>query len=307
MCDEAHFDNDVQTWTRREIGVLASAAGLASLWPLSGCSGTTSRPTSGPPDGAATGTTTAAPPTARPTTLHEVHIPTPDGVCDACLVAPMGQAGPAVLIWPDIFGLRPAFRQMAQRLAGAGYAVLVVNPFYRQGPAPTAPQGAATPIASLMPMKRALTAGTTATDTRALVAWLDARPEVDRTRPMGVMGYCMGGPMAVRSAATLPQRVGAVASFHGGGLVTPDADSPHRLVAGTRAHYLVAVAANDDAREPEAKVTLHQTLVTAQRPAEVEVYPAAHGWCPPDALVHDPVQAERAWQRLLVLLGQALV
>jgi hypothetical protein len=155
----------------------------------------------------------------------DVTIKTPDGTCDAYFVKPATGTGAGVLIWPDIFGLRPAFRTMGKRLAENGYAVLVVNPFYRVKPAPTAEQGAATPIPSLIPLAQALNATTHATDAKAFIAWLDQQPSVAKNRKIGTQGYCMGGPMAFRTAAN-SDRVGAVASFHGGGLVTADADSP---------------------------------------------------------------------------------
>ena len=235
-----------------------------------------------------------------------VCVPTPDGACDAYFTAPAQGQHPAVLIWPDIFGLRPAFQDMAQRLAAAGHAVLVVNPFYRQLPAPTASQGAATPFPEVRPLKAALTTAMLDTDAHALLAWLAARPEVAPQARMGVVGYCMGGSMAVRTAAAEPARLGAVASFHGGQLVTAADDSPHRLIARTSARFLFGVATDDDAQDPEAKQALREALDAAQRAGEVEVYPANHGWCPPDARAHDPVQAERAWARLLALLHSAL-
>jgi len=234
-----------------------------------------------------------------------VEVPTPDGLCDAFYAAPTTGRHPAVLIWPDIFGLRPAFQAMAHRLAGAGHAVLVVNPFYRQLRAPTAPQGTATPFAEVRPLRAALSPATLAVDAQALLDWLAQRPEVQPLARMGVVGYCMGGAMAVRTAALAPARIGAAASFHGGHLVTAEADSPHHGLARSQARFLIAVAANDDAQDPQAQHTLRDALAAAQRPGEVEVYPAAHGWCPPDSQVHDAQQAERAWQRLLALLTTA--
>ena len=209
-------------------------------------------------------------------------------------------------MWPDVFGLRPAFRQMGRRLAESGYSVLVVNPFYRQKKAPTAVQGGQTPIAEVMPLMQALTPAMHLSDGKAFVAWLDAQREVDKSRKLGTTGYCMGGPIAVRTATVAPGRVGAVGTFHGAAMVTAAPDSPHRLVAQTQARYLIAVAQNDDAKDPEAKVTLRTALESAKLPAEVEVYPAAHGWCPPDTQVYDAAQSERAWTRLLATFSTAL-
>jgi carboxymethylenebutenolidase len=211
-----------------------------------------------------------------------------------------------VLVWPDIFGLRPAFRQMGKRLAEEGYSVLVVNPFYRQMKAPTAPQGAATPIPQLVPMMQALTPATHVTDAKAFVAWLDSRPEVDKSKKIGTTGYCMGGPIVMRTAAAVPERIGAGGSFHGGGLATQAPDSPHLLIPQMKASFLIAVAENDDSREPEVKNTLRTAFGAAKLDAEIEVYPAAHGWCPPDTMVYDQAQAEKAWTRMLALFDKAL-
>jgi carboxymethylenebutenolidase len=212
-----------------------------------------------------------------------------------------------VLLWPDIFGLRPAMRQMGKRLAESGYSVLVVNPFYRTKKAPTADQGAATPIASLMPLAQGLNETTQMTDAKAFIAWLDQQPSVAKNRKIGTQGYCMGGPIAFRTAAAVPDRVGAVASFHGGGLVTTAPNSPHLQAATSKAQFLIAIAANDDQRAPNDKVILKETFEKANLPAEIEVYAgAAHGWCPPDSSVYNEPQAEKAWSRLLALYGKAL-
>jgi len=185
--------------------------------------------------------------------------------------------------------------------------VLVVNPFYRQKKAPTAPQGGQTPIAEVMPLMQALTPAMHLSDGKTFVAWLDAQAEVDKAKKLGTTGYCMGGPIAVRTATVAPGRVGAVGSFHGAAMVTAAPDSPHRLVGQTKASYLIAIAENDDTKEPEAKATLRAAFDTAKLPAEVEVYPAAHGWCPPDTRVYDAAQSERAWTRLLATFSKALV
>ncbi len=237
---------------------------------------------------------------------REVTVETPDGKCDAYFAAPTAGAHAAVLVWPDIFGLRRAFRQMGKRLAESGYAVLVINPFYRTKKAPTASAGASTPIPEVLPLAQSLNAATEVTDAKAFLAWLDARPEVDTRRKAGTIGYCMGGPMVFRTAATLPDRIGAACTFHGGGLVTQAEDSPHRLIPQMKAQFVVAIAESDDKREPEAKDVLRSAFAKANLRAEVEVYPAAHGWCPPDTLVYDYDQAERAWSRMLALFQKAL-
>jgi carboxymethylenebutenolidase len=242
----------------------------------------------------------------------EVEIHTPDGVADAYFVHPAKGAHPAVLIWPDILGLRPAFRQIGQRLAESGYAVLVLNPFYREKHAPTAPEhpdfNDVPTRTALMAMMNALTAQTATTDATAFLAWLDTQPAVDAKRKAGTTGYCMGGALTMRTAAALPARIGAAASFHGGGLVTDKADSPHLLVPKMQAHYLIAIAANDDEKQPDAKTTLRAAFAAAKLPAEIEVYAGTmHGWCPPDSQVYNAAQAEKAWARLLVLFKSALV
>jgi carboxymethylenebutenolidase len=279
MCD-ANDQEQLKKYTRRDFAAWAASAGILTALP--------------------------AVANAVAVAEREVTIPTPDGVCDAYFVAPTGGAAPAVLVWPDIFGLRPAFRQMGKRLAESGYSVLVVNPFYRQKKAPTAAQGGQTPIAEVMPLMQALTPAMHLSDGRTFVAWLDAQPEVDKARKIGTTGYCMGGPIAVRTASVAPNRVGAVGSFHGAAMVTPAPDSPHLLMAQTKAHYLIAVAENDDQKDPQAKVTLRAAAAAAKLPAEVEVYPAAHGWCPPDSRVYDAAQSEKAWGRMLATFKQAL-
>jgi len=245
-------------------------------------------------------------------TESDVAIRTPDGTADAYFVHPSKGAHPAVLIWPDIFGLRPAFRQMGKRLAGSGYAVLVVNPYYRRQRAPVAPEHAdfddpATRTA-LMDLRNSLTAATTQTDATAFVPWLEGQPAVDRHKRMGTTGYCMTGPFTMRTAAALPERIGAGASFHGGGLVTDQPDSPHLLIPKMKARYLIAIAESDDKREPAAKDLLREAFAKAKLPAEIEVYAGTiHGWCPIDAKVYNHDQAEKAWSRMLVLFKSALV
>ena len=286
MCDQDHFDDDRQDFTarglvtRRQFGVLLGA-GIAMMLPKVV--------------------------NAVAVTESEVIVTTPDGTADCYFVHPASGAAPAVLIWPDIFGLRPAFRQMGKRLAESGYSVLVVNPFYRTKKAPTADAGAKTPIPQLMPLAQALNETTHMADAKAFVAWLDQQPSVAKNRKVGTQGYCMGGPMAFRTAAAVPGRVGAVASFHGGGLVTPEPNSPHVQAAKTRAQFLICVAANDDQRAPTDKDAMKETFAKANLPAEIEVYAgAAHGWCPPDSGVYNEPQAEKAWSRLLALYSKAL-
>jgi len=241
----------------------------------------------------------------------EVDIKTPDGTADAYFVRPSTGSYPGVLMWPDIFGLRPAFRQMGKKLAESGYSVLVVNPFYRTKRAPTAPEhpdfeDPAT-RAALMALMGSLTAQTAVTDAKAFVAWLDGQASVDRKRRMGTTGYCMSGPFTMRTAAAFPDRIGAGASFHGGGLVTDKPDSPHLLVAKMKAHYLIAIAESDDQRQPEAKNALRAAFAKAKLPAEIEVYAGTiHGWCPLDSRVYNPDQAEKAWSRMLALFKTAL-
>lgn len=289
MCDKDHFEEDLEKYiragrvTRRDFGTLTAGVGLAMMLPRAA--------------------------NAQAVTEKDVEIRTPDGVCDAYFVHPSSGAHAAVLVWPDILGLRPAFRQMGKRLAESGYSVLTVNPFYRGKRAPVVPEGATFNEETrgiVFPLAQQLNATTHVTDARAFVAWLDQQPQVDRNRGVGTTGYCMGGPMTMRTAGALPNRIGAAASFHGGGLVTENPDSPHLLVPQMKAQYLFAVAENDDEREPEAKNVLREAFAKANLEAEIEVYPAAHGWCPPDSAVYDETQAERAWSRMLVLFERAL-
>ena len=220
---------------------------------------------------------------------------------------PATGTAPGVLVWPDIFGLRPAFRQMGKRLAETGYSVLVVNPFYRAQKAPTAAKGAATPIPELLPLAKALSETTHMTDAKTFIAWLDQQPSVAKNRKIGTQGYCMGGPMAFRTAAAVPDRVGAVASFHGGGLVTKEPNSPHLQASKTKAQFLVAIAANDDMRAPDEKNVLKETFAQGGAAGgDRGVRRRAHGWCPPDSGVYNEPQAEKAWTRLLALYKKGL-
>jgi len=286
MCDQEHFENDREEFerlglvTRKQFGILLGA-GIAMMLPEVA--------------------------NAADVTESDVNIKTPDGMADCYFVHPSSGTAPAVLVWPDIFGLRPAFRQMGKRLAQSGYSVLVVNPFYRTKKAPTAEAGAATPIDQVRPLTQGLNEQTQMTDAKAFIEWLDGQASVAKNRKVGTQGYCMGGPFAFRTASAVPDRVGAVATFHGGGLVTDKPDSPHLEAAKTKAQFLIAIAANDDARSPKDKDVMKETFAQANLPAEIEVYSgAAHGWCPPDSKVYNEPQAEKAWSRLLALYGKAL-
>jgi carboxymethylenebutenolidase len=285
MCEQDQFEKDRLDYearglvTRRQFGVLVGA-GIALMLPKVA--------------------------NAVAVTDSDVTITTPDGMADCYFVHPATGTAPAVLVWPDIFGLRPAFRQMGKRLAESGYAVLVVNPFYRVKKAPTAESGATTPIPQLMPLAQALTDTTKMTDAKAFVGWLDQQPSVAKNKKVGTQGYCMGGPIAFLTAAAVPDRVGAVASFHGGGLVTPQPTSPHLQAAKTKAQFLIAIAQNDDMQRPDEKNVLKDTFAKANLPAEIEVYMGAHGWCPPDSQVYNEPAAEKAWSRLMALYSKAL-
>lgn len=235
---------------------------------------------------------------------RDVTIKTADGTADAYFVAPTSGKHPAVLVWPDIMGLRPAFRQMADRLAQSGYAVLTVNQFYRSTKAPFLKPGESFDQpevrAMIMPWREPLTPAAITADAKTFAAFLDAQPEVDVKRGMGSTGYCMGGPFVVRTAAALPGRVRAGGSFHGAPLVTEAPDSPHKLAAQLQGRYLFAIAENDDARAPGDKEALRTAFAAAKLPAEIEVYAGTmHGWCPPDSRVYNAAQADRAWDRLL--------
>jgi carboxymethylenebutenolidase len=285
MCDQDHFDDDVAEFekrglvTRRQFGAFVAAGVCMTL-----------------------------PEVANAATVKEseVTIKTPDGMADAYFVHPANGTAPGVLMWPDVFGLRPATKQMAKRLAESGYSVLVVNPFYRTKKAPTAEKGGATPLDEVRPLMATLNETTHMTDSKAFVAWLDSQSPVAKNKKIGAQGYCMGGPMAFRTAVAVPDRVGAVATFHGAALVTDQPNSPHLQGPKTKAQFLIAIAMNDDERAPNDKTALKDSFAKASRPAEIEVYKGAHGWCPPDTSVYNQPEAERAWSRLLALYGKAL-
>ncbi len=259
------------------------------------------------------GLSMALPAVANAATVKEsnVEIKTPDGVADCYFVHPAEGKAPAVIVWPDILGLRPAFRMMGKRLAESGYSVLVANPFYRGAKAPVVAEGESFQNTEtrnkVIPLYRQLNATTHMTDAKAFVAWLDQQAAVDTSRKIGTTGYCMGGPMVMRTAAAVPDRIGAGGSFHGGGLATDAEDSPHLLIPTMKASFLIAIADNDDKSDPEAKNTLRKAFDAEGLNAEIEVYEGAmHGWCPPDSAVYNEAQAEKAWSRLLALFEKAL-
>ena len=243
---------------------------------------------------------------------QDVVVPTPDGDADCYFVHPGEGRHPAVIVWPDIKGIRPAFRAMGKRLAESGYAVLVVNPYYRTHKGRLVADGEqfGDPAVRerLMPHARSLSPETCVTDGRAFVSYLDQQAAVDSKRKMGVTGYCMTGSYTMRLAAAIPDRIGAGGSFHGGRLATDKPDSPHLLAPQMKAAFLIAIAENDDERNPDEKVMLRKAFDDAGVEAEIEVYAGTlHGWCPPDSAVYNAEQADRAWARLLALFEQQLV
>ncbi|MGE4430401.1 MAG: dienelactone hydrolase family protein [Sphingobium sp.] len=244
------------------------------------------------------------------TASRRVTIATPDGTADAFFVHPAKGKHPAIILWPDIAGPRQAYQTMGTRLAAAGYAVLVVNQYYRSAPAPVlrdfAEWRTEAGQARLKPMIAAITPAGTVSDAGAFIDWLDTQAEVDTARKIGSCGYCMGGPFTIRTALARPDRVGAIASFHGANLVNDTPDSPHSQFAKIKAAMLLAIAENDDSRDPGAKDALKAAAQAADLPAEIEVYPAQHGWCTLDSPVYDEVQAEKAWGRMLATYAQYL-
>ncbi len=290
MCDERtyqdnlEFKNNERQVSRRQFNKISAGAGLAIMLP----------PVAN----------------AQEITSSHVEVTTPDGIADCYYTHPVSGSHAAVIIWPDIFGLRPAFETMGDRLAQSGYAVLVVNPFYRLQPAPTSNSTDLSDPENrnkLFGMMSTLTAETNKQDAEAFVTWLDAQKEVDTSRGVGTTGYCMGGPLVMRSVAAVPHRFRAGATFHGGGLATDDDSSPHLLIPETNASMLHAIAANDDESNPVAKDMLREAYGAADISAEIEVYEGTlHGWCPPDSTVYHEEQAERAWSRLLALFDNAL-
>jgi len=283
--------------SRREFGAVSLAAGLAAV------------------AGA-----TAGEAAERPVVETDVTVKTPDGNCDAAFIHPTSGSYPGVVIWTDVFGLRPSMRQFARRIASEGYSVLVPNPFYRTAKAPVFDNPSAFDFgneadrAKLPPLTGPLNApGAAEKDAIAYVTFLDAQKEVDKTKKVGTQGYCMGGPLVVKTAAAVADRVGAGASFHGGGLVTDNPNSPHLLAPKIKAHMYLGIAANDDMRQPDAKDKLKAAFAAANVPAEIEVYASLHGWCVPDMPlqqngmpIYNMADAERAWGKLVALYKMAL-
>jgi carboxymethylenebutenolidase len=282
--------------SRREFSVLSVGAGLAAL--------------AAQPAKAAS---------ALALTETDVTIKTADGTCDAAYIRPATGAYPAVIIWPDAFGLRPAMRGMARRIAAEGYSVLVPNPFYRIQKAPVFPEPVKfdftnpADTAKLPPLTGSIGApGAAERDAVAFVAFLDAQKEVDKAKKIGTQGYCMGGALVVRTAAALPDRIGAGGSFHGGNLVNDTPNSPHLLAPKIKARMYFGIAGNDDMRQPDQKDKLKAAFAAAHVPAEVEVYMSTHGWCvpdmpaPADKPIYNMAEAERAWGKLVALYKAGL-
>jgi carboxymethylenebutenolidase len=282
MCDSDNNQGFVidTSFTRRSAVLTMSAAAVVAGWPT--------------------------PALAANVVETDVMVPTPDGSADAALFHPAGAGSwPAVLMWPDILGLRPVFREMGRRLAAEGYVVLVPNPFYRvkRAPVVTGPFDFNKPEdrAKLKGLTDALTDAAIDRDAAAYIAFLDKQKQTNRRKAAGVQGYCFSGPFAFHTGAVRSDRIRAVATFHGGGLVTKNPDSPHLLISKTKASFVVAIARNDDQKQPDAKDILKATFAAAKRPAIVEVYPADHGWCVPGSQTYDQASAERAWAELLRL------
>ncbi|PYU19161.1 MAG: dienelactone hydrolase [Acidobacteria bacterium] len=265
---------------------------------------------------AASGSASAA---AMPVTETDVAIKTPDGMCDAAFIHPSTGSHPGVVIWADAFGLRPVMRDIGKRIAGEGYSVLVPNPFYRVGKAPffdtdkVSSFNFQTDMPKIQPLMASINApGAAEKDAVAFVAFLDAQKEVNKSKKIGTQGYCMGGPLVVKTCAAVPNRVGAGGSFHGGGLVTDKPDSPHLLASKIKARMYFGIASNDDMRQPDAKDKLKESFAAAKVPAEIEVYSSKHGWCvrdmPADTSgpIYNMGDAERAWGKLLALYKTAL-
>ena len=292
--DSEKLHKDGADLSRRDFLALSVAAGLA----------------------AAAGPTLAA---AQQVVETDVTIKMPDGTCDAAFIHPPSGSHPGVLIWADAFGLRPAMRDIGKRIAAEGYSVLVPNPFYRVAKAPVFDNPSSfdyqnqADMAKLKPLMASVNApGAAEKDAVAYIAFLDAQSQINKAKKIGTQGYCMGGRLVVKTAAALPDRVGAGASFHGGGLVTDKPDSPHLLAPKIKARMYFGIASNDDQRQPDAKDKLREAFAAAKVPAEIEVYPARHGWCVPDmptengAPIYSRPEAERAWSKLVALYKMAL-
>jgi len=290
MVDDNNKNDEL---SRRDFVALSVAAGIA----------------------AATGSISAA---ELPVVEQTVNVKTPDGTCDAVFIHPTTGVHPGVLIWPDAFGLRPAMRDIGKRIAAEGYSVLVPNPFYRVAKAPVFDNPSAFNFqnpadrAKLGPLTASFAApGAIEKDAAAYVAFLDAQSQVNKAKKIGTQGYCMGGPLVVRTAAALPERIGAGGSFHGGGLVTDMPTSPHLLAPKIKARMYFGIASNDDMTQPDAKDKLREAFAAAKVPAEIEVYAALHGWCVADmpaggGPIYNKPEAERAWGKLVALYKTAL-
>jgi len=237
-----------------------------------------------------------------------VEIKTDDGTCEAFFVHPSQGKHPAVIFWPDAIALRDAKKAMARRLAAEGYAVLVVNQYYRTNKLPVAigfgDFANEEKRKALMGLFQTMPPDNVTRDAKVFAAWLDAQGAVDTSRGIGTQGYCMGGAMAIRTAAAVPGRIKAAASFHGSQLATEAPDSPHRLLARADAAFLILPGADDAVNEPHAVDALREAASAAGRPAEIEVYKANHGWCVPDAPSYDEAEADRAFNRLLALYAK---
>lgn len=291
--DDERNDESFSALSRRDFVTLGLAAGIA----------------------AATGSASAA---ELPVIETNVEVKTPDGISDAVFIHPTTGSYAGVLVWTDALGLRPAMGDIGKRIAAEGYSVLVPNPFYRAAKAPVFDasfsfqnQADMTKLQQLMASLNA--PGAAEKDAVAYIAFLDAQRQVNKAKKIGTQGYCMGGPLVVRTAAALPNRIGAGASFHGGGLVTDSPNSPHLLAPKIKARMYFGIASNDDMRQPDAKDKLKEAFAAAKVPAEIELYPGAlHGWCVPDMPLQDgkPIysrpDAERAWAKLVALYKMAL-
>lgn len=294
MTDEEHDPKKPSDTSRRDFIAMSVAAGLV----------------------AAVGSASAA---ALPVVESNVTVKTPDGTCDAAFIHPNTGAYPGVLIWTDAFGLRPSMRDIGKRIASEGYSVLVPNPFYRLAKAPVFDNAASfnfqnpADMAKLQPFMGSVNApGNAEKDAVAYITFLDAQSQVNKSKKIGTQGYCMGGPLVVKTCAVRPDRVGAGGSFHGGGLVTDKPDSPHLLAPKIKARMYFGIASNDDQRQPDAKDKLREAFAAAKVPAEIEVYPAKHGWCVADmpsdntGPIYSPADAERAWGHLVALYKAGL-